>query len=327
MANWKKSLAQAKRPAKGFTLAEVLVTLTLISTISMVVIGALAPWLALKQSVDNDKRLNDIRQGIYTKYNENAMAVEAQPAGNFFGLKNSTIDAAGNCITDLAGFQGLSNYITDSGAQAAKDGFGNPFCVFISNQLSTQREGTTLYYRNIAIVSPGKNGLINPKTRMVRSTGEISFHDDDVGFLVSGHEIQLRKLTETLARMSRIANTYETYFSTRFLSYPDRDITRNYFSKEWDPTGAVNSTKGSWVNAQALLSSIGVSPSDTYSAWELDNQIVVGNYNEIANGVRARSPASTGIGRLPYSALIVAQIPAPAGATKTYITRVAVGNY
>ena len=319
--------AGARARQRGFTLPEVMVALTVITIISIVVIGALGPWLSLKQSIDNDRRLSDLRQGVYHRYQDNAMAVESQAAGTFFGMTNSTVDGFGNCVTATAGFQGMNNYITDSGLQAARDGYGNPLCVFVSNQLSSVQEGTTLYFRNIAIVSPGRDGKMEPDTRMNVANGTITFHGDDIGFVVSGYEIQHGKLRETLLRMSRIANTYEAYFSTRFLSYPDRDITRNHFSRTWDSSGSVASTGGAWQPALTLLGAIGVSPSDAYSAWETNNQIMVGNHTEAANGVQVRSPATTGVGRLPYSALVTAQIPSPAGAGPAYVTRVAVGNY
>lgn len=324
----KRAYRRLLRGQKGFSLTEVMVALSIITVISMVVIGALGPWLSLKQSIDNDRRLNDIRQGMHQKYTDNAMQVESQPAGTFFGFRNSTIDGLGNCNQQGSAFQGINNYITDSGTIAARDGFGSPFCVFVSNQLASLSEGVTLYYRNIAIVSPGKDGRIETTTRMDLNTGAMNFTGDDVGFVISGYEIQQEKLKETLRRMSRIANAYETYFSTRFLAYPDRDITRNYFSRKYDPSGFVASTEsGGWRPAADLLSGIGVAPSDAHSAWESNSAILVGNHNESKNGLQVRSPATTGTGVLPYSALITTRLPTPAGMAEVFVTRVAVGNY
>lgn len=310
---------------RGLTLVEVLIALTVITLISVFVIGAVGPWLGLKQNIDNDRKLQDVRQALTNVYDSRAMAAEKEPPREFFGFKQSTIDGLGFCNLQASAFATLSTLISDSGQQAAKDGFGNPLCVFISPQLQAARDGATVYYRNIAIVSGGQSGKLEATTRM-DDAGVMTFGGTNVGFVISGYDIQYPKLKETLRRLSRIANTYESYFSTRFLSYADRDITRDYFSSDYDTAGSVPSTGGNWKGAQAHLAPIGVSAGDAYSPWESDNEILVGNSTESMNGQTVRSPASTGTGTLPYTAILAARIPAPDGVT-AYVTRVAVGNY
>jgi len=100
-----------------------------------------------------------------------------------------------------------------------------------------------------------------------------------------------------------------------------------YFSKAYDTTGAVPATGGrGWAKAAETLKDIGVGATDANSAWELDSALEVGNQSETINGVQVRSPATAGTGVLPYTALIRAKLPAPAG-QNAYATQVVVGNY
>lgn len=319
---------------RGFGLIEALVALAVVTVISMVIIGAVQPWFTLKQSVDNDRRLEDLRQALTSQYDANAFKAEREGA-TLFGFRTSTIDANGNCMLQMAPFLDLRRLLAEGGAKAASDGYGNPLCVFVSEQRIAQREGVQLVYRNIAVVSPGPDGVLDATTRM--ANGEMAFGGDDLGFMVSGLDFHHQKLKETIRRLTRVANIYEGYFSTRFLSYADRDITRDYFVTAagggFDGAGSVPSTGGQWGWAYNVLGAIGVSQDDSSSGWEpfdetapigsATNAIYVGNYNEqVPNGTRVRSPASTGVGMLPYTALLRVELP-----SGQYLTRVAVGNY
>lgn len=316
------------RPARKqrgfFSLPEVLISLAVISAISFVVIGSVGPWLGLKQNLDNDRKMLDLRNALTSLYDSQAMSAELQPSGTFFGFQTSAIDGQGNCNVQAAPFVQLKTLINDSGTEAAHDGFGNPWCIFVSPQMSAVRDGATVYYRNIGVVSPGRDGRLDPSSRMA-ADGTLTLGSDDVGFVVSGYDIQAAKLKDTMDRLNRIATTYEGYFTTRFLSYADRDITRDYFSSAYDSGGSIMSTGGVWANV-ASLNAIGVSPSDAVTPWETSNTIQMGNNTESVNGIQVRSPATSGTGVLPYTALFRAQLPAPAG-VPNYVTRVAVGNY
>lgn len=319
-----------RRHQAGFTLIEALVTLAIITAISMVVLGALAPWVSFKQSIDTDRKLQDIKQGMLSYYDTTAMAIEAQPGGNFGPFVRSAPDASRNCAEQSNAFSQVSGKFSESPQQLAKDGFGNPWCVFISNALSENRDGVTLWYRNVAFVSPGRDSRLDATTSM-DAQGNLVTGGDDTAMVVSGYDIERAKLAETFKRMSRVATMYETYFTTRFLAYPDRDITRYYFSTGggaagYDTSGVVGSTGGNWVAVAAALSGIGVSATDGVTPWEQFSNIEVGNYTESVNGITARTPQSRGTGALPYTALLRARLPAPAGQT-VYATQVVVGNY
>lgn len=321
--DYRKSLAAYER---GFTLIEVLVTLALITIISLVVMGALQPWIGFKQKLDNERKLQDIRQGLLAYYRDNAMAIEAQPPQRIGPFVNSTV-SGGRCTEQLSAFVNTINYFSESPDNLQRDGYANPWCIFVSPSLSVNVDGVPVWHRTIAFISPGPNGTLEAGTKMnVNGTITLDPDGDDQGILISGLDVQVSKLRETQKRMDRIASAYETYFTARYLANPARDIGVYYFSNAYDPTGEVASTGGSWRPVKTYL---GFANSDGVSAWEgPQNSIEVANHNETetTSGIGVRSPATSGTGVLPYTALLRARIPAPAG-QNLYVSRVVVGTY
>ncbi len=177
----------------------------------------------------------------------------------------------------------------------------------------------------MSFVSGGPNGVVEPTT-LIRPDGTLFGDVDDLGITISGRDIQSEKLKETLRRMNRVAQMYETYFTTRYLANSSRDITIYYFSAAGDPGAAVASTNGQWQPAASFLQSIGVGATDAYTPWESSNQIEVSNYNEALNGSQVRSPWTSGTGVLPYTALLRARLPSPA-ASPAFAVQTVIGNY
>lgn len=315
------------RRQRGFTLLEALVALAVITLISMVVVGALSPWLGLKQSIENDRRMQDLKQGISAYYEANAMAFDSVGGRTLGAFSQVLPDASGQCALSTAGFSAAADQFSSSAVTLARDGYANPWCVYISTPMSEVRDGVTLWYRVIAFVSGGRNGVIDTGTTL-DATGRLVLapDSDDTGVVISGLDIQYAKLKDTVKRMNRVASMYETYFTTRYLAYADRDISRYYFSQTGDSSGVVPSTAGNWGSAGTVLADIGVGASDAITPWELNNDIQVGNYNETQGTARVRSPDSSGTGALPYTALLRAKLPSPPGQV-SYATQVVVGNY
>ncbi len=310
---------------RGFTLVETLVALALITIISLIVMGALSPWMGFKQKMDTERRLQDVRQGLAALYTAQGMAIERQSSATFGAFVNSTLDGMRQCDVQTAAFESTSDYFSESAQQLQRDGYANPWCIFISSPMRVVRDGVDLWYRNIAVISTGADGALDVGTKL-NADGTLVVAGDDAGAMISGREIQAEKLKETLKRLNRVSQMYETYFTTRYLANSSRDITVDYFSKAYDTTGAVASTGGVWVKAADALKDIGVGASDGLSAWEVDNAIEVANFNESSSGVQVRSPATSGTGVLPYTALLRAKLPSPSGQT-AYATQVVVGNY
>jgi prepilin-type N-terminal cleavage/methylation domain-containing protein len=319
-------MKSTKRKARGFTLIEVLISLAIIAMISLVLMPALGPWLNLKQKMDTERRLHDIKQGVSAMYEAQGMAIDAQPSGSFKEFTDNAVEVgSGGCVLQDAGFVANSTWFSEPAQALSRDGYSNPWCIRISPSLSEVIDGVELWYRNISIISTGRDGQLDEATG-VSSTGVLTLAGDDFGITISGREVQSDKLRETLRRMTRAGQTYETYFTVRYLANPARDITVDYFSSDFDTSGVVASTGGAWAPISTALGPIGVAGIDTLSAWESDNNIEMGNFNETVNGIQVRSPGSTGTGTLPFTALIRARVPAPAG-TLTYVLQGVVGNY
>jgi prepilin-type N-terminal cleavage/methylation domain-containing protein len=336
-------MAKHRRQA-GFTLVEILITLALVTMLSVVALNVLAPWLTFKQSLDTDRKLQDMRQALQTAYAANAMAIEENPGRVLLGLNHDVAVAGSACggadgDANLAalGTAPLSTYLTEAGRVATRDGTANPLCFFISPQLTRDVEGVRIYFHMLAVVSTGQNGTLDVGTTFDAATGQLTFADgsDDRGVVVNGFAVQYAKYRDTLERMNRLASLYESYFTTRFLNTADRDVSRNYFYSNGsggDTGGSIPAT-GGWTSAQSVFGSVlGVSPADAASSYEAtptaNNSIEVGNNQEsvTANGftTTVRSPATLGTGSTPpYTALLRARIPGAGN----YLVRAVVGNY
>lgn len=330
------------RRARGFTLVEVLIALAVVTLISLVVLSALGPWLRLKQSVDNDRKLQGLQQSMTHYYRTHAFALEAEPAAVLGPFVNA-VPSAGECVPQGAAFAGLQEFFAEGAEETARDGYRNPLCVFVSQRLSREVDGHTLYYHVLAAVSPGADGALDAGTSFDAVTGVLTLGgadgaaSDDRAVLVNGYDIQLELYRETMSRMTRIVDAYETYFTARYLAASDRDVTRYYFaaatSGAYDTptrnpdTGefvTVDATDGNWLRAQTALAVLGLPPHLLRSAWERSNDIEVGNLTESAAGLTVKSPRTSGLGVLPYTALVRAALPGP---ENNWAVQVAVGHY
>lgn len=317
-------MATSRKHSRGFTLIEMLVAMVIVTLISLVVMGSVGPWLAFKQKLDNERKMQDVKNGLTSLYAAKSMAIELQGDGVLDAFATATAGSV-NCEEQSAAFIANAERFSDSTAHSTRDGYGSPWCIFISRANSELKDGVTLWFRNIAIVSGGPDGVLDADTSFTDG-GTLTLGGDDAGVTISGREIQAEKLKETLRRMNRVAQMYETYFTTRYLANSARDITLYYFSTAGDPGGAVPSTNGTWTNAATALNGIGVGPTDAYTPWETNNAVQVGNYNESINGSVVRSPATSGTGVLPYTALLRARVPSPAS-SPSYAVQAVIGNY
>lgn len=317
----------------GFTLLEALVAITIITMMSMLLVGAAGPWINLKQNMDTGRKLADFKQGILSLYNDTALEVEMTPSGTFAGVQTSatvTNDGYKQCVAQTAPLQAVSSRFSEGFPGLELDGHKNPFCFFVSPTVVETMNGVNIPYRSIAIVSTGPDGTLDAATQMVGQN--LTLGGDDVGVTVSGRDIQRKKLEETQKRLSKIGMMYETYFTTRFLSYADRDITRFYFSSEFDPKGFILSTGGNWFEASLGLTELGVTGALGFSAWEpvagVSNHIQYNNSRvNDASTIQPRTPHTSGVGGLPYTVVFRARVPSTSPAEVRYVTHVAVGGY
>lgn len=316
----------------GFTLIETLVAIAIIALISTLLLGAVGPWIKLKQTMDTERKMLDLKQGFLSYYKDNAMAMERSGANKFMALSTSTfIDAGGSrqCVSQEEALKSFAYKFSETVQELAVDGFKNPFCFIVSPVYSEVVNGVELPYRNLAIVTAGADGHVSPDSKFNGRNFETT--EDDRAVVVVGFDIQKEKLEETQKRMQKVAMMYETYFTARFMAYPDRDITRYYFSNAYDTNGSIPNTGANWSPITGNLDSLGISGSLTVSAWEnlgLAPNLLQYNNGSVADGstVQIRSPQTSGVGNLPYTAMIRAQIPSTTGSAR-YVSHTVVGGY
>lgn len=318
------------RNQRGFTLIEVLIALVLVTLISVAIMGSLGPWLSFKEKIDTQHKLTDVQTAITLAYTANAMTIDSV-SDNYLQIYSggqmvqSTPQSNGRCVTNLSSWQALSSYLPDGPANSALDGFQQPFCVYISNLISAQGPGATIWYHNIAIVSLGASGKINSGTSFDATTGALTLAGDNTGVLINGYAIELDKVNQVQKQLDKISSAYETYFTSEYLSTASRDVTVDYFANggnsTWDTNSSVPLTNG-FSEAYSILQGIGVTPQDAVSSYETNNSIKVGNNAESLDGATVRSPNTNG--SPPYTALLQAQLPGPNG---NYLIEAVHGSY
>jgi prepilin-type N-terminal cleavage/methylation domain-containing protein len=324
-----------RRNQGGFTLLELLISLAILTAISLSLLGFLAPWMAFKQKLDTDRKLMEIKALFTTVYERNAWMAETTDTATFkFSggvLTTSPLTSARSCVSQVASLQSLGSYFSDGLPRGEMDGYANSFCFLISPQLSLLKNGVNVYYHNIAIVSAGRDSALDANTMMDASSGSLTLAGDDTGVLINGYTIQEKKFRETEARLSRIASLYESYFTARFLANPSRDVMIDYFAKAnpagaWDSAGTVEGTTGALTPVSTPLGQLGLGPEESYSSYESNNAIAVGNYDECVTQPTGTTcvRSSKGGGAPPYTALLIAPLPGP---TTNYLVKVATGNY
>src|SRR5690606_30282703 len=113
----------------------------------------------------------------------NAYAVDDQARNGAFhftaGTLASSTVSSGYCSSQQDNWQALGPFITESAANFERDGHGNTLCVLVSNRLATVRDGATIFYRVIAVVSPGSNGVLDVDTTNFATTGVLSFDSEE----------------------------------------------------------------------------------------------------------------------------------------------------
>lgn len=332
------------KPQKGFTLIEVLITMVLVTLLSLLVLDMLAPWMLFRSKLETDRKIQEVKLAMTEAYKRNPMRIDEvnQPiltfdTGTFASSSVNTLPNGTRSCNENAGFDSLKMFLSNGPKDSQVDGFNSPFCVFISNRLSKPVDGATLYYHNIAIVSPGSDAVVSSTFDV--ATGELNVLSDDIGVLIDGYSIQYEKYKLTLDRMNKLSDLYSSYFTSRFLANPARDVSVNYFSKKWDTTGDVASTEGSEQPVREALALLGTNDIDSKTPYEdsgaygngRSNDIFVENYNkcipltETANCTSGsttdclcvRSPATGAIP--PYTAIFTAKLPGGSQVTKSVV--------
>ncbi|HXN15804.1 MAG TPA: hypothetical protein VN878_05470, partial [Usitatibacter sp.] len=230
----------------GFTLVELTIATLIIAVLCFSFLGGYSFLARTSSELATRDRMERLRIAFVAAYRVNARAIEASGGREVFFAEGSTI-ADGTDATNaatLAALRQVAAYGSLSPVEAQVDDFQGRFRYLVSNRLSTAMPGGyTLFYRKIAIVSPGYNGVVEAGTTMNASTGLLSVAGDDAAVVVDGFQIARELAEQSVERVERIAKSYERYFTNRYLANAARDVSVDYFAvtgasaERWDAGG------------------------------------------------------------------------------------------
>ena len=329
-------MSPIKHNQTGFTLIEVMITMSLITFLAFFVIDSLGPGLAFKQRIDTERKLKELHTAVKFAYDSNPMRMESD-AGTVLTLPlgvvpSSTLNEVRSCITPTQNLAALAPFLTSSAENATLDGFNQPLCLVVSNRLQRTFDGVPLNYHNIALISGGTNGVLEEGTSFNPETGILITTGDDTGTLIDGFSIQATKLKELKNRLDNIAMSYSTYFTNRFLSSPARDISVDYFANTWDTAGSIAETTGGAVPVGTALAQLGLGDLESKAPYEFiatqagadNNDIMLNNSNGCVppdDAPCVRSPTSGDIP--PFTVILYAILPGG----ESSISKTVTGSY
>lgn len=330
----------------GFTLVEILIALALVTALTMMMFSAVAPWMAMRQKIETERRLEQVQNALETAYRVNAMRIEAQGGARLdLAYASQTHEVlpsvksgpAGKqqCALNAEAAEALSPYMADDSNRNMTDGSKVPLCLFITPRQAQIREGVTIYYHVAAIVALGRDGVLGANTDLSdEGVLRIDPSSDDMGVVVNGFPIQYELYQETRRRIERVADIYGSYFTARYLGNPARDYSIDYFVSSasapyYEQAGIVPPTGSTWADVATTLRNLGLGPDEQVSAYESENALQVANQklstSELVGAVQVQEPdTKAGLALPPYTALLRARLPGPEG---TYLLRVVPGNY
>lgn len=315
----------------GFSTIEMIVAIFVIGLLSSGVVNGFNGALNFNKRIETDTKLKAWRKAIDHVYSKNALTIDdtAVNTDNKLILTVPTpitvpataVDASTKKCTllesNIIEFANVAGY---AAKDLAVDGGHRSFCMFITTPLSEVINGVTVYYHSVAIVSPGKDMVINAGTEL-STTGELKLAagSDDTGILFDGRKFVTDKYNETIRNLKLSADAYAAYYSARYQTDTNRSVATDYFScgaaacpstaVRWDSTGDM---PASCSGAISMNPAVGVKPhvvlglasTDVISGWgsvfSLDN---------CTNTVR--SPGNVMVSRQtpPYTAVISTTIP------------------
>jgi len=238
------------RAARGFTLFEVLITLTLIGVIVALTLPAIDSGLKFNQRLETKARMQRLAQAIEIAYRQRALNFDLSPTT----AVHDGVAWVTPGPTLLASFREILN-LSGEDQTVLKDGFNRPFRLFISRRLTKLINGVNVPYHVLAIVSnqggsfDGVNQLqqLHPGTSFNINTGVLTLGRGDVGLVINGIYIVQELLKVTTDRMQRVADSWSNYYRPRYAQDPGKTIYRDYFGqavagnvypRKWHPTVA-----------------------------------------------------------------------------------------
>jgi Tfp pilus assembly protein PilE len=331
-----------KKDQSGFVLLEIIVGVILLSIVTFYATGGFTATLNFNARVETKTRLDAWRTSLEKFYFDNAMAIDSDAGAqlNLGGTPTPTIipqylpnattkvcSMSSTAITEIANRAGYA------ASDFAKDGGRRSFCLYITPRLTQTLNGATLYYHSIAVVSPGKDGVIDTGTQLT-STGELQLAagGDDTGILFDGRKFSADKYNATMENMRRVVSAYDAYYAARYQADPNRSLSTDYFScgqatcpstlNRWDGAGEM---RGTCTAAVPLNPTSGIKPyevlglslNDTLNGWGGDITI-----DNCTNAVRSPNNSSIPKQTPPYTALVSTTIPGGAVISSTSVGQI-----
>lgn len=345
-----------KHRNRGFTLLEVLIAMALVAVLSALILSSLAPWIAFRQKMETQTRMVDLAQGLKATFDNNAFRIavgndaetfEYRAANGTYATfaKNGDLAAESRC-DETASLSGMSGFLTQPPDEAQFDGFRNVFCFAVSQPLVEQVDSDVpLYYRVVAVISPGRNGQIDEGTEFNATTGVLQLGGDDLGETISSLPFTRQKYRDTVARLDRVAQAFEQHFTVSYLANAARDLSVYYFDPEGEWSASAT-TPIKLAEAPDIVLADGsgrevrfsvpqtFGQSDLASAYETilpaGDASVPPNWFVLSTGslpdARGNTASANTSGRPPFTLLLGAPFPAQGGGTR-YIVRTVVGAY
>ena len=195
----------------GFSTLEIVVAVILTGLVSATLLGSYTAWVDQSSKDETRLRLRLLKNAFTEGYRREVLTVS--PGGGVAGVTFGGVDVPSGADATDALLAPLQTYGSLSSAVLARDGFGRPIRIFVSDELNQVVGGTTLFFRVIALVAPGRNGVIN--SVWTPANGTLALAGDDAAEIVNGYAAVREIYDDTNDRLSRLAATYQNYFLTQ----------------------------------------------------------------------------------------------------------------
>lgn len=327
---------------RGFTLLEILVALVLIGGLYSIVADSFGPALAFRAEIETKEKQKDLRAAILAAYKINALQVDAEATAKLdFGAATGVMtpvvpDATtSRCNSTDTTFLPVARFSQSSAGVIFRDGYGNPMCLYITPRQSLTISGSTIFYHSVAVVSPGRDGVVHASTALDDTTGDLMLGGDDIGVLLDGRILAQSRYQLTIDSIKRAAEAYQAYFSVRYQTDPARSISVNYFACGDDTTCPPAAASPTWDAGNGMpttcagpipmFRTTGISPHTVLGLSESDVTDGYGNVLTLDNcGATVRNPANAdpNMQTPPFTAVISTTL--PGGGT---LSQTAVGQF
>lgn len=323
-----KDVKTAGLGASGFTLAELVIVLGIIITITVMSMGGWTYLVRWQRETEAKKSLAELQAALQTVYQSSAWSVDSQNSNTFVFFINGTQYTLTNGLATDAGnttaLQAIASNSSLASSAIAADSMRNPLTVFVSNLLQDSTSGVS--YHAVALVSSGWNGTL--ESTFDQTTGVLSLVGDDIGVIVNGWQYEVSNVQNTLQKMYILRDSYQNYFTQLYLTDAQKNIYIDHFASQnsscaqdqsWDSASGVSNSAcagGQTMTATGLKAALGLSTDAVTTAW--GREMLLDN-----SSAASRNPDTTGM-TIPFTAILNAELPWSPGA---FLTVTATGLY